>query len=272
MAGERKRETTDGRLKRVLRRVLLVGALVAGLGVATVAAAYAFIDIPDPNEEFQAETTAVYYSDGKHRIGTFAVQNRNAIPLSRVPQHVQDAVVAAENREFWTDEGIDPTGIVRAAYSNLQGGPTQGASTITQQYVKLLYLSQEQTYTRKFKEAILALKVDQEMSKEEILEGYLNTIYFGRGAYGIQAAAKAYFEKPARKLDVREGAVLAAVLNSPGSFDPAVEKDNSKALLGRYRYVLDGMVAIDALDAAKAERFKRRRRGRPVRRSPRRSG
>ena len=112
-----------------------------------------------------------------------------------MPQSIKDAVVAAENRTFWTDQGIDPRGILRAAFSNASGNDTQGASTITQQYVKILYLTQEQTLTRKVKEAIISLKLQRDVSKQEILEGYLNTIYFGRGAYGVQAAAKAYFDR-----------------------------------------------------------------------------
>jgi membrane peptidoglycan carboxypeptidase len=257
MAGARKRPGKGGRLRRAVRWLLLVGLFGLVLGGATVAVAYTLIDIPDPNEAFQAETTTVYYSDGKHKIGTFAVQDRTAVPLAKVPGHVQNAVVAAENREFWTDEGIDPQGIVRAAYSNLQGGSTQGASTITQQYVKNLYLTQEQTYTRKFKEIFLAIKVDQQLSKEEILEGYLNTIYFGRGAYGIQSASQAYFDKPAKKLNVREGVVLASILNSPGTMDPAISKSNKQELLSRYRYVFDGMAETGALKPKRAAKLQR---------------
>jgi membrane peptidoglycan carboxypeptidase len=258
MAGTRKRKVHSGRLKRVLRWLLLLGLFGFVAGAATVAVAYTMIDVPDPNEDFQAQTTSVYYSDGKHKIGTFAVQNRTAVPLSKVPDHMQEAVVAAENRDFWTDSGIDPTGIIRAAYSNLRGESTQGASTITQQYVKNLYLTQEQTYTRKIKEIFLAVKLERQLSKEQILEGYLNTIYFGRGAYGVEAAAQAYFDKPARKLTVRESAVLASVLNSPGTLDPAVEKDNRAELKERYRYVLDGMAATGAIDGAKAAKLQRR--------------
>jgi len=265
MPGSRKRDVHGGRKarsssrvgRRVLRWFLLLGLFGFVLGAGTFAIAYTLIDLPSPNEAFQAETTSVYYADGKHKIGTFELQNRDSVPLSQVPQHVQDAVVAAENRDFWTDEGSDPTGIARAAYSNLQGGSTQGASTITQQYVKNLYLTQAQTYSRKFKEIILAIKVDQQMSKDEILEGYLNTIYFGRGAYGIQAAARAYFDEPAKKLTVREGAVLAAVLNSPGGLDPAIDKSNRPELLARYQYVLDGMASSGTLDAAKAAKMGR---------------
>ncbi len=107
--------------------------------------------------------------------------------------------------------------------------------------MKILYLNQERTYSRKAKEAILSLKIQRQMSKQQILEGYLNTIYFGRGAYGIQAAAEAYFDVPASKLDLRQSAVLASVLNNPTQFDPANGKDNRDALKGRYSYVLSGM-------------------------------
>ena len=256
MAGSRKMKS-KGRMRRVLKWLLALGLFGFVLGAATVAVAYTLIDIPDPNEDFQAQTTTVYYSDGKHKIGTFAVQDRTAVELSKVPDSVQNAVVAAENREFWTDEGIDPTGILRAAYSNFSGGSTQGASTITQQYVKNLYLTQEQTYTRKFKEIFLAVKIDQQLSKEEVLEGYLNTIYFGRGAYGIQSASRAYFDKPAKKLNVREGAVLASILNSPGTLDPGIDKSYKPELLARYQYVLDGMAETGTLKPAKAEKLGR---------------
>src|SRR5690606_10629983 len=124
-----------------------------------------------------------------------------------MPDTVKDAVVTAEDRSFWTNRGIDPKGILRAAFSNAQGNDRQGASTITQQYVKILYLTQEQSYKRKIREAVVSLKLHRQQSKEQILEGYLNTIYFGRGAYGIDAAAQAYFGVPAKKLNLRQSAV-----------------------------------------------------------------
>ena len=166
-----------------------------------------------------------------------------------MPQSIQDAVIAAEDQSFYSNSGIDIKGIVRAAWNNLHSSSIeQGASTITQQYVKILYLSQERTWTRKIKEAFLAVKLQNELTKDEILEGYLNTIYFGRGAYGIQAAAQAYFDKDAKDLTVPESAVLASVLNSPSALDPANGKDSREALLSRYRYVLEGMVSRGDLD------------------------
>jgi membrane peptidoglycan carboxypeptidase len=166
---------------------------------------------------------------------------------------MQNAAIAAEDRTFYTNKGIDPKGILRAAFSNAQGNATQGASTITQQYVKILYLSQERTLSRKAKEAFLSLKVQQQKSKEAILEGYLNTIYFGKGAYGVQAAANAYFGKPAKELEPDESAMLAAVLNSPNHLS---SEDGQQALLERYDYVLDGMVSMGSLDAAEADKYR----------------
>ena len=217
--------------------------------------AYRNTEIPDANKAFEAQSTYVYYSGGKGRIGRFAEQNRESIPLADIPQSMQDAAIAAEDRTFYTNSGIDPKGIVRAAFSNAQGNATQGASTITQQYVKILYLSQERTLSRKVKEAFLSLKVQQEQSKEAILEGYLNTIYFGRGAYGVQAASNAYFGHPAKKLTVPESAMLAAVLNSPSFLNPERGAQGRADLIERYDYVLRGMVSMGTLDASEADRY-----------------
>ena len=253
----------SGRPRRSLPRrlakwlLLLVLGLVL-LGAAAFAYGYLTTDIPDPNEDFTAQTSFIYYSDGSQEIGRFASQNRTSVPLTEVPQHVRQAVIAAEDRTFYSNQGIDPRGILRAAFSNARGNSTQGASTITQQYVKVFYLSQERTLTRKVKEAFVSLKLQRQMSKSGILEGYLNTIYFGRGSYGIQAAAQAYFDKNAAELTVREGAALAAILNSPTNFDPDNGADARARLLGRYQYVLSGMASAGDLPTARAERLKNR--------------
>ncbi len=248
--------------KSIGKRILLwflalgfVGLVVGALGFAYV---YAATDIPDPNDDFRAQTSFVYYENGKQEIGRFATQNRVSITLSEMPQHVQDAVIAAEDRTFWENRGIDPKGILRAAFSNATSESTQGASTITQQYVKVLYLTQERTLSRKVKEAFLSLKIHNQRSKEEILQDYMNTIYFGRGAYGIQAAAQAYFQKDAKDLSVREGAALAAVLNSPENYDPADGRAAKEMLFSRYQYVLGGMADMGVLDAAEAEKASER--------------
>ena len=246
-----KKSATPGKWSRGWRRVLkwvgIVGGAVFLLGLVMLAVAYARIDIPDPNEGYESQTSYVYYADGKTVLGKFAEQNRTSIDLDQVPTHVQDAVVAAEDQTFWTNKGLDPKGILRAAFNNASGGSTQGASTITQQYVKILYLTQDQTWSRKAKEAILSLKIQRQMSKEEILEGYLNTIYFGRGAYGIEAAARAYFQKPAKDLTVLEGAALAAIINEPSGMDPAQGKAARRELKARYQYVTDSMAEKDTL-------------------------
>lgn len=233
----------------------LVGTLVAAGGFAFL---YQSTDIPDPNEDFQTQTSFVYYADGKDEVGRFATQNRVSIKLGEMPQTMQDAVVAGENRTFWTDPGIDPKGILRAAFSNAKGNATQGASTITQQYVKILYLTSEQKLKRKAKEAVLSLKIQRQLSKSQILEGYLNTIYFGRGAYGVQAAAQAYFAKPAKRLNLRESAVLASVLNNPLRLDPDNGKEARATLKERYSYVLGSMAEMGTITSDKAERAGRR--------------
>ncbi len=241
-----------GRFFRIGLVAALVVVIIGALGFVYV---YSSTTIPDPNKDFQTQTTNVYYKDGKTGLGRFVEQNRESIPFARMPKHVRDAVVAAEDRTFWTNRGIDPKGILRAAFSNAKGGSTQGASTITQQYVKIYYLSSERTFKRKIKEAFVSLKLQKQLSKTKILEGYLNTIYFGRGAYGIQAAAQAYFDVDAKDLTVQQGAVLASVLNSPQSFDPAEGTQARQRLLSRYRYVLSGMGKMGTLDAAKADQL-----------------
>ncbi|WP_232677199.1 transglycosylase domain-containing protein [Nocardioides sp. R-C-SC26] len=232
-----------------------IGALVMALiAVATFVYFYKTIDIPEPNSDFLTETTYVYYADGSTPIGSFSVQKRDFVPLDEMADELKDAVVAAENRSFWTDRGIDPKGIIRAAFNNASGNSRQGASTITQQYVKILYLSQDRSYRRKIKEAILSLKIQRELSKQEVLEGYLNLIYFGRGAYGTQAAAQAYFGVDASDLNLRQSAVLAAVLNDPNDLDPANGRDARLALRDRYDYVLSSMASVGAITSEKAEK------------------
>ncbi|MGY2876915.1 membrane peptidoglycan carboxypeptidase [Marmoricola sp. URHA0025 HA25] len=245
--GPKKQLTPRERIRKALKYALIAGLVGALVLVAMFYIAYRATDIPSENAAFQAQTTKVYYAGGKGEIGRFATQNRESIPLADVPKTMQDAVVAAEDRTFWTNKGIDPKGIIRAAFSNAKGGATQGASTITQQYVKILYLSQERTFKRKIKEAFLSLKIQKKYSKSEILEGYLNTIYFGRGAYGVQAAANAYFGIPAKKLDASQSAMLAAVLNSPNYLSPDRSDASREALQRRYDYVVSGMASMGAI-------------------------
>ena len=223
------------RILLVLLGLLLVGATLVGV-------AYATISIPQPNDLANAQASIIYYADGKTELARISEINRQSVPLSQIPVHVQHALLAAEDRTFYQNNGVSPTGIGRALLVALTGGPTQGGSTITQQYVKNYFLTQDKTLSRKAKEFIISIKIDQQESKSTILANYLNTIYYGRGAYGIQTAARAYFGHDASQLTVAEGALLASVIRGPSYYDPglgAAEKANAEA---RVKYVLDGMV------------------------------
>ena len=250
-----KKHRTRGQLWA--RRILigLVSLVVLGLvsGTAVVGVGYATTELPNANTDFETATTFVYYNDGKAQLGSFAVQNRQPLTLKEMPQNIKDAVVAAENRSFWTDRGISIRGMARAAWVIARGGTLQGGSTITQQYIKIKYLYSEQTATRKFKELFLAYKINKQLSKEEILEGYLNTIYFGHGAYGIQAASQNFFDVDAKKLTVPQAAVLASVINNPAAYDPD-DEDNLPRLQDRYRYVLQSMAETGAITQAEADK------------------
>ncbi len=171
---------------------------------ATFFILYQSISIPSENAAFKTQTTKVYYSDGKHELGTFATQDRESISIDKIPASMQAAAIAAEDRSFYTNRGIDIKGIIRAARNNATSGQIQGGgSTITQQYVKILYLTQEQSYKRKVKEAILSIKIHNQLSKKEILEGYLNTIYFGNGAYGVEVASQDVLRQACRRARLR---------------------------------------------------------------------
>ena len=225
---------------------------------AALVALYLLIDVPAPNELATAETSVVYYNDGEDVIGRYADVNREIVTLDEIPDHVELAVLAAEDRGFYENEGISPVGIGRALWNNIRGGDTQGASTITQQYARNAYLTQERTLTRKVKEAVLAIKLSRSQTKEQVLEDYLNTIYFGRGAYGVQAASQAYFGKNVGNLSEAEGAVLAAVIRAPSSYDPVEGRDAKQALETRtLDYVIPGMVEQGWLDEADAAKIKR---------------
>ncbi|GAA3695817.1 hypothetical protein GCM10022399_10400 [Terrabacter ginsenosidimutans] len=235
----------------------IAAAVLLVLGVVGVVIAYNQTSIPQPNQLANKQVSIVYYSDGKTELDRIAVQdgNRESVALSKVPKFVQDAHIAAEDRTFYQNNGISVGGILRAVKTSVTGEAQVGGSTITQQYVKNYFLTQDRTISRKAKEILIAIKIDGQLSKSEILEKYLNTIYYGRGAYGIQSASKAYFGKDVSKLTVGEGAVLASVINAPSLYDPA-NGENAKAnLTKRYAYVLDGMVSEGWLSAADRAKF-----------------
>ncbi|HYN30836.1 MAG TPA: transglycosylase domain-containing protein [Dermatophilaceae bacterium] len=219
------------------------------LGVAAFAVAYAKTDVPQPNQLANAQASIVYYSDGKTEMDRISEVNRESILLTKIPLHVQRALLAAEDRTFYQNNGVSPSGIARAVVVAIQGGPTQGGSTITQQYVKNYFLTQDQTISRKAREVFIAVKIDQQQSKDQILENYLNTIYFGRGAYGIQTASRAYFGKDVSRLTVPEGALLASVIRAPSLYDPGLGTEQRTNAEARWNYVLDGMVSEGWLSA-----------------------
>jgi membrane peptidoglycan carboxypeptidase len=249
---------------RLRRRIVRIAGWCLGVSfvvlIGTVAAffvGYARTDVPDPNTKFEANTTIVTFADGKHEIGSFYEQNRKSVPLEEIPKHVQDAVIAAEDRSFWTNAGVSLPGMARAAFAIARGKQLQGGSTITQQYVKIMYLTQERTMSRKLDELFIATKIGRTQDKRTILGNYLNTIYFGEGAYGIRAAGQAYFgvDHP-RDLTVPQAAYLATVLNNPTRFD-ADDPDAAPLILGRYRYVLSGMASMATITPAQYDDYRK---------------
>ncbi|MFI6082755.1 transglycosylase domain-containing protein [Streptomyces sp. NPDC051217] len=238
------------RLRRLLtwRKALVAFVSLCLLVLAAFTVLYLVIDIPRPNEQAKAQSNVYLFGDGSRLARTGEV-NRESVPLDRVPEDVRRAFVAAENKDFYSDSGVSLSGTARGVFSTLTGGGKQGGSTITQQYVKNYYLSQEQTVTRKVKELFISLKVDRHNSKDDILAGYLNSSYYGRLAYGVQAAARTYYGKEVEDLDVQEGAYLAALLQAPSQYDWAVASPaDKKKAKARWGYVLDNMVGEGWLD------------------------
>lgn len=194
-----------------------VGSLVAVAGIG-----YAMVSVPDVAQTATAQNNVYYWADGSQMVATGGETNRQIINYSQIPAAMRYAVISQENKTFETDSGVDPKGIARAFLNMARGGQTQGGSTITQQYVKNAMLDdQSQTISRKFKEIFVSIKVGATVKKEKIMEGYLNSAYYGRGAYGLQAAARAYFDKDAIKLDESQCAFLAAMLKGATYYDPA---------------------------------------------------
>ncbi|MFE5089818.1 transglycosylase domain-containing protein [Streptomyces sp. NPDC056638] len=233
--------------RQVLSGILLGSGALAGL----FAGVYTSVDIPDENAEARRQGTVYYWADGSQMVSVGAVDRQN-VTLADIPDSVEHAVIAAENETFYSDPGVSAKGIARAAVSMVEGGETQGGSTITQQYVKNTYLSQEQSATRKFKEFFISLKLSNKQSKKEILQGYLNTSWFGRGAYGVQAAAHAYYGIPAKDLDPSQAALLASLLKGAEQYDPAGGKGNHERAVARWKWILDRQVEIGTM--TKAER------------------
>jgi membrane peptidoglycan carboxypeptidase len=255
------------------RRTRLVAAVAVVLllaGIGLVVGTYYWDSVPTPEQLRLPESTTVYYADGTTPIAKLGVENRTILTYDQMNDAVKQAIVAAEDQTFWTNSGVDFTAVLRAAKNNVTGGKTQGASTITQQYARIAADLKGVTYSRKLREAVMAWKLDDKYSKQQILEFYLNTVPFGRGAYGIEAAAQAFLGKtanrhapPATQVTVAEAMVLASLVKQPEAdpadpdgrpgYDPkrsATALQNSRA---RWTYVRDGMVAAGFLTREQAD-------------------
>ena len=235
--------------KWVRRGIYVTLAALIVLPIVTFGMAYLIVDVPKPGDIRTNQVSTILASDGSEIAKIVPPEgNRVDVNIDQIPVHVRDAVMAAEDRDFYSNPGFSFTGFARAAKNNIFGGDTQGGSTITQQYVKNALVGSQRSglggIVRKAKELVISTKMSSEWSKDQVLQSYLNIIYFGRGAYGIGAASKAYFDKPVEQLTVADGALLAALIQQPSGLDPAVNPDGA---LARWNWVLDGMVEIGAL-------------------------
>ena len=247
----RRRPTKRPWYRRPIAALLALPILLLGFG-GLVLFFYFFTSVPLP-DDIGISPTLILDTNG-HEVGTLQAEtSREDIELDELPDHVVNAVLAAEDAGFYEHGGVSFVGIFRAAIRNVTSGEiSQGGSTISQQYVKNITTDKEKSILRKVREAALAVKLEQNYSKDQILEFYLNSIYWGRGAYGVEAAAKAYFDKPADKLMPAQAALLAGIIAAPSAYDPA---DNPKAAHERYAYVLRQMVEKQWMESAKAGRL-----------------
>ncbi|MCI4674045.1 transglycosylase domain-containing protein [Candidatus Mycolicibacterium alkanivorans] len=235
--------------KWVWRSIYLAAVVLIVLPMLTFGMAYLIVDVPQPGDIRTNQVSTILASDGSELAKIVPPEgNRVDVNIDQVPVHVRNAVMAAEDRDFYSNPGFSLSGFARAIKNNLFGGDLQGGSTITQQYVKNALVGDARSglggLIRKAKELVISTKMSREWSKDEVLQAYLNIIYFGRGAYGISAASKAYFNKPVDQLTVAEGALLAALVQRPSTLDPAVDPGGAAA---RWNWVLDGMVSMGAL-------------------------
>ncbi|WEV41718.1 transglycosylase domain-containing protein [Bifidobacterium sp. ESL0682] len=240
---------------RILKWTLGIIAVLILAGVGTFAYLYATTEIPLPEKIAMAEKTKVYYGDGTTEVGSFATQNREIISCDALPKYVGQSMVASENQTFYKDTGVDFKGIVRALLNNVSGGARQGASTITQQYAERYYMGDTHTYSGKVREAILAMKITKSQDKDTVLCNYMNTIYLGRGAYGIEAASKAYFNKDAKDLTMPESALLAGIIPAPSTWDPAINPKRAQQRYTRVINIMEKQNYISSKDAAAAQQM-----------------
>jgi penicillin-binding protein 1A len=220
---------------------LLAGAGAVGLVVAALVVALAYPNLPslDSLTDYQPKVPLRIYTEDGALIGEFGEERRSVISIAQVPKFLKDAIISAEDERFYQHAGIDYVGVMRAAYSNLlAGGKRQGASTITMQVARNFFLSSEKTFTRKLYEALLAFKIEHSLTKDQILELYINQIYLGQRAYGFAAAAQTYFGKSLDQLSLAEAAMLAGLPKAPSSYNPIASPQRAKR---RQQYVLRRM-------------------------------
>ncbi len=228
-------------------------AIVVGLGILASSCGTGARDAPPIALPVNAQPSAIYDANGT-LITVLAEENRQNVPFEQIPRSLQDAVVAIEDARFWTHNGVDPRAILRAAGRNAEAGSVaEGGSTITQQYVKTALLTPEQTLGRKMEEATTALALERNYSKQLILELYLNTIYFGNGAYGVGAAAQEYFGVPVENLTLEQSALLAGIIQAPSRHDPRINPDGA---LDRRNLVLSEMLEQNLITSQQAEQAK----------------
>lgn len=235
----------------ILTMTLLGSAGVAG---ALMGLAISYRDLPDvrslatyaPNE-----TTYIYDINGKLLTGLHEEENRQVVSLDKISPHLKLSVLAIEDSNFYQHDGINPLGILRAALTNYQVGQTvQGASTLSMQLVKNLYLTPDRTLSRKLAEAVLALRIEQLLSKDELLELYLNQVYWGHNTYGVETAAHSYFNKSAEQLTLGESAMMAGIIQAPESYSPFVDFDVAKE---RQNIVLKRLLELQWITPAEAQ-------------------
>lgn len=241
-------------IRRVLIALsaLVIVAVITGLG----AAAYAWKSMELPAEQPLDQSTILTDANGQRLALITSGENRVNVRLSDTPPVVTQALLAAEDKSFYEHSGVNPSGMARALWVDLrQGEYVQGGSTITQQYVKLTYVGREVSIERKFKEAILAVKLENKLSKDQILERYLNAVYFGRGAYGVQAASRQYYGKDAKNIDLAEASYLIGLIPGPEIADayaqPATATKRRSEVLRRM--VANGVLPQAAADAVEAK-------------------
>jgi membrane peptidoglycan carboxypeptidase len=241
--------------KLLIRATIFLAGFGFIAGTTLFAIAYFTVSVPDANAFVNSQSTIIQYSNGEE-IGRVGSENRQIVPLAKIPLNVRNAVLAAEDRSFYSNRAFSITGIARAVLNNLKGGSLQGGSTITQQYAKTAFLTPERTIQRKIKELVIAIKLENQLSKDQIFESYLNTIYFGRGSYGVQTASQQYFNRNVDQLTNAQAIVISCILRSPGFYDPSYSKDNEERLKARFDYVLNGMIEAKTLTPEEAAKVK----------------